>query len=236
MPLLHIRSFSNDQFILDKVFYANFYRIKSFQKSESPPTILDIGAHCGYFSFAAIALGAKKVYAFEPFSENYKMLLKNLSDDLFHTKLGVEVIPYQMGIYTINARLTFGYPELQRGSFFDFAEIGEHANIANTKVAASPSITLDNALENYIGESIDILKISIGYAEIPILLASQLITTKVAHICGESSIDASNQSKFELAMAQKGFPFCSYYDVPENEGKVLFHFSKTKLEDAFESK
>ena len=232
-PNLSIRSFTNDQYILDKVFYANFYRIKGFKDAVEKPVVLDIGAHCGYFTFAALALGAKKVFSFEPFLDNYKQLIKNVNDE----RLG-EVVSYQMGIYTTDVRLTFGYPELQKGSFFDFANIGENFNVSNQRVFAAPCLSLDNALQNYIAEPIDILKICIGYAEMSVLLASKLIQTQVKSICGEAEIDLANQAQFKVAMANKGFIYGDYFplEAEEDNGKVLFQFSKSPLEETFEQK
>ena len=80
-PNIHIRSFTDDQYWLDKVFYSNSYRLKGSKDIQNGPIIVDIGAHCGFFTFTSLALGAKKVYAVEPFIENFKMLLKNTGDN-----------------------------------------------------------------------------------------------------------------------------------------------------------
>jgi FkbM family methyltransferase len=229
-PCIKIRILTNDQFVLDKVFYSNFYKIKITKDEALRPVVMDIGAHCGYFSFTAMALGAKKVFAFEPFLENYKLLLDNLAD---HRLKEVDVLTYQMGIYMNNTRLTFGYPSMRDG-YFDFANIGEHHNVDNPQIAAAPSITLDNALENYVGEHVDVLKISIGYAETSILTSSKLIESQVSHICGESELDKASQDKFRAAMGQKGFIDCAFYPIPDDDDKVLFHFSRTNLSDVFE--
>src|SRR5438045_1610892 len=86
-PELTIRSFTNDQYHLDKVFYANSYNIKGFKDLHKKPTIVDIGSHCGYFTFAALALGAEKVFAFEILPDNHRVFLKNVSDSDFRYKV-----------------------------------------------------------------------------------------------------------------------------------------------------
>jgi FkbM family methyltransferase len=230
-PSLIIRSFTNDQYILDKVFYANFYQLKAFQNPDKKPIILDIGAHCGYFSFAAISLGAKKVYAFEPFIENYRILLNNVGNREMRP-----VYSYQMGIYVADVALNFGYPQLINGSFFDFGNVGAETNITSDQSSICPCISLDNALKVYVPEIVDLLKISIGYAEMQILAGSTLLNERVNNICGEASLDETNQMKFKGLMAGKGFIHSAFYPVQGEDGKVMFQFSKTSLSEMFLTK
>jgi FkbM family methyltransferase len=227
-PELRIRSFSNDQYCLDKVFYANFYRLKAFKDPAKKPVVVDIGAHAGYFTFAALSLGAAKVYAFEPYVGNYKAFLKNLGDN----RIG-EVISYQTGIYTLNAVLDFPVPVLKVGSYFDFLNVGQHI-AEGEKLTYCPCVTLDVALEKYIREPVDILKMSIGFADVDILVKSELIKTQVQAICGETELDEEVFAKFRMIMASKGFVDSMAVVVEGEEKKMLFHFSKTKLEDYFD--
>jgi FkbM family methyltransferase len=203
--------------------------MRGFKDIDKKPVVVDIGAHCGYFSFAALALGAQKIYAFEPFIENYNLLLKNV-----HQNSMAPVISYQTGVYLTSVVLPFGYPQLIRGSYFDFGNVGQDTNTEVERVAQCPCVSLDSLLQYYVTEAVDILKISIGYAEVDILTASKLVGEKVTHICGETSIDEQGKSKLRALMAEKGFTQFSFADVKDEEGKVLFHFSKTNLADAFD--
>jgi FkbM family methyltransferase len=228
-PKLTIRSFTNDQFILDKVFYSNFYRVKGFKDTERKPTILDIGAHCGYFTFAAAALGAKRVYALEPFIENYKVLLQNISDDRVSA-----VVPFQMGVYLADVVLTFGYPQPINNSFFDFARVGPTENMTSDRICKCWCVSLDTLLTHYIDESIDILKISMSYGEVETLVASEKVATQVTHICGEAALDEKSKLLFQNSMATKGFKQFLFEPVEGETNKMLFLMSKDKLENAFE--
>lgn len=230
-PILHLRSFSNDQYILDKVFYSNFYRIKAFQETDKKPVVLDIGAHCGYFSFAVMALGAKKVYAIEPFTPNYKMLLKNVGDEpLGHN---VPIVTYQKGVYVSPICVTFGHPKIEKGSFYDFSNVGYDSNASSSEFCKCSLIPLDDLLENYIGEQVDIMKISVGYGEMAILEHSKLLSERVHNICGEISVDDNGKLKLKSLLSSKGFVDTEFYPVDGEENKLMFHSSKTDRREVF---
>ena len=227
-PKLAIRTFSNDQYVLDKIFYSNFYKLKGFKDTDRKPVVVDIGAHCGYFTFSALALGAKKVYAFEPFIPNYKMLIHNVSDNTIG-----HVIPYQLGVYVAPLCLTFNYPQLTNNSFFDFATIGLDANVDSVEFCKCCVLPLDTLLEHYIGEQVDVLKINIGYAEGQILAASNLLSQRVTHICGELVTDVEGKGKFKQLLSSKGFQDIEFLEVIGEEGKSLFHASRTDRKEMF---
>jgi FkbM family methyltransferase len=230
-PTLNIRSFTNDQYILDKVFYSNCYRIRGFEPNEKKPVVVDIGAHCGFFTFAAMSLGAKKVFCFEPFTPNYIQLIKNVGDTPFGTS--VKVIPYQLGVYVAPVALTFGWPELINKSYFNYSEIGMDHNPTSVEFSKCPMVTLDTILEHYVGENVDILKLSIGYAEMAILDSSSRLATSVSNICGEIGVDADGQNKLRGILAKQGFNDIEFLPVEGETGRVIFQASKGSRKDVF---
>lgn len=228
-PKISIRSFSNDQYILDKVFYANFYRLKGIREPEKQPTVVDIGAHCGYFTFTALALGAKRVYAFEPFIENLKVLCENS-----HNNGMGEVLIHQLGVNISDSNLNFAYPERQKnGNFFNFSEIDVNAVNAK-KLCPCPCLTLDKILTHYVFDDVDILKINIGYNESEILLGSKIIETKVKNICGEVTITDDKVDKFKADMLAKGF-INSLIEKSPDDNRSFFIFSKVNLDEYFKT-
>ena len=56
-PEITLRTFTDDQYVLDKVFYANNYRLKKFPEDEKV-VIVDVGAHTGFFSLLCAMRGA----------------------------------------------------------------------------------------------------------------------------------------------------------------------------------
>jgi len=225
-PELTIRTFTNDQYTLDKVFYANFYRLKGFKKEDpNRPVVLDLGAHAGYFSFAALSLGAKKIYAFEPMTDNFRILFKNLHS----TQIApAELFPF--GVYTTSTRLWLDVPDY-KDSYYDWAEIQVNGN--SSKRIPVQCLTLDDILTNFIREDVGLLKINLGYAEAEILKASQELGKKVANICGEVGVALNATQEFQAMLAAKGYEEILFFPVPEREDKSMFIASKTKCADMF---
>jgi FkbM family methyltransferase len=221
-PIIHIRSFTDDQYVLDKVFYSNFYRLKGFK--EKRPIVVDVGAHCGYFTFASLALGADKIYSIEPFFENYSMLVKNCENTS-------NVILHQLGIDNTLKTISFNFPQPKK-THIEFNNIQPSFNSDKSKMTTCTAITLDSFLNNYVSESnIDILKINIGVGEINILQSSKL--DNINSICGETYIEQENIPVFKSYMMSKGFIKSLIVPSQEQDNKVLFLFGKSDLEEYY---
>src|SRR5882724_1087720 len=190
-PEIVTRSFSNDQAVFDSVFFNNRYQIKGNKEKGQGKVFADIGAHAGFFSFLALTLGARKVYAFEPYIDNFNILLKNCYTPNFVGRF----TPYQLGINIEGSLGRFGAPQLVDNIYFDLSSVGFSINNESTYPCRCE--TLDNLLtENCFDENIDVLKINIGYAEREILLGSSKLPEKVNSICGE--IAANDLQLFEF--------------------------------------
>ncbi len=225
-PILHVRSFSDDQYWLDKVFYTNSYRLKGVQDRSKAPIVVDIGAHCGYFTFTALALGAKKIYSVEPFIENYKILLKNTGDN------GI-IIPYQLSIAQVNSAITFEYPVPEK-SHVNFSNIKPNYNLNAKKVYTCPSVSLDYFLRNYIeSDIIDILKINIGYQERDILSSSKVLQERVNSICGETILEPEHVATFKAEMIAMGYVNSHVIASTEEDNKIFFIFSKNEIAENY---
>ena len=226
-PKLVTRSFSNDQFYVDSVFFQNYYKFKGEKNSNR--VVVDIGAHIGAFSFTALLLGAKKIYSFEPFIDNFAILLQNTYNHHFVGR----ITPYQVGVNHDKDQLgLFSTPEWINEIYFDFGSVGLVSDPAQNHYPCY-LVNLDTLLKNYCyDEKINILKINIGYFEKEVLLNSTLLAKNVDSICGEVEVDEHTLIDFKKQLGIKGF--MNFYSKPPNAmGRTLFWASKPPLKENF---
>jgi FkbM family methyltransferase len=223
-PSLTVRAFTNDQYYLDKAFYSNHYKLKG-HKGEDGPIVVDIGAHCGYFSFAALSLGAKKVYAFEPFPDNYRVLLQNTA----YAELG-KLIPYQLGVWTGNIVLAMSHPKLLEGIYYDYANLAVEEHIGPQHFIFC--LPLSRVFSELVREKVDILKIGFSYEVEEVILACKTISESVRNIVFETSSTPEELSNFLKIMNERGFKESALSKI-EDEEKFIVILSQDKIEDNF---
>ena len=223
-PEITIRTFTDDQYVLDKVFYANNYRLKTFPKDEDI-TIVDIGAHTGFFSMLCLLRGAHSVYSVEPFSDNFRLMNRNL--EAFNERL----TSLKIGVYTESKFANISHPEPEN-NFFYLSHINFHDGLGNGPREVANFCTLDNLLNSVNEEKITILKIHIGYAETEILSSSDRLD-KCQYVCGETSATSEKLRELVTSMADKGFEDSFLAESKEKEGSHLFIFAKDKCENLF---
>ena len=221
-PEIIIRSFSDDQYTLDKIFYSNYYRIKNFEEEGS--VVIDVGAHCGYFSILCAMRGAKKIYNVEPFIENYRVLLKNT--DSFTEK----VENLKLGVYTEYKLAKLAYPNFENNFFF-FSRVGFDSSAELFDL--NSFVTLDTLIEATSETKITLLKINIGYAEVDILKSSTHID-KCEYVCGEIKGGEEKMTSLTEYMTSRGFKDSFFAKTSKEEDVNVFIFAKDKCEELFE--
>ena len=215
-PLISLRNFSSDQYILDKVFYHNCYRLPHFNKESSTQdkVVVDIGAHAGYFSVTALFLGYK-VYAFEPVVDNLSVV-------------------FPVGVSTNNSNIQLLNKPVLNNSMFDFAYLSENLTQTHVPEDSYPIsvFSLASLLRVFVSNHmIDYLKINLGYGE-AFALTNHKDFSIVSNICGEFSL--SEISSEGLSSFLKSVGFTNVLVEPINDdSRALFFASKGKLEDAF---
>ena len=222
-PDLTIRVFTNDQYVLDKVFYNNFYRVKVLPENS---VVVDVGAHVGYFTVASILKGASKVYAFEALSANFRYLAKNT--EFFADKVHLN----KSAVLFKDSTLSLAQPNFKEdGKFFDFNDI-EVEPSKDTPSETVPSFTLDSSLAMIPDEKIDLLKINIGYGEMEMLNNSSKLD-RVQTICGEMrNPDTALVSKTIEYLKEKGFE--KSWFAATDEGTEIFIFSRVDVSETFD--
>ena len=136
-------------------------------------TVIDIGANIGYFTLLAAKLVGKegKVYAFEPESKNYELLIKNININKFDN-----VVPIQKAITAKSGKTELFINRMEPGAHSIFKENGRclPSIIVET-------VSLDEFCEN---KHIlpDLIKIDVEGAEIGVLRGANKVITKQENV------------------------------------------------------
>lgn len=122
---------------------------------EEGSTVIDIGAHYGIYSLIA-AKKAKKVYAFEPVPENFKILNKNIADNSI-----TNLDPINKAVSDRVEEVTFNVPWAS-----DSAGFYEHPNAETIKKIKVQTTTIDTEVAEH---NISLIKIDTEGHEIHVL-------------------------------------------------------------------
>lgn len=160
--------------VLDEIFVQRVYApyFPFYEKA----TIIDVGAHFGYFSlFAALNTSSdSRILALEPSPGNFERLQKNLSK---HPFKNIEV--HALGLAGSSAeRSLYGGPSFNHSLF-------DHAGATNQQTTV-PTLSLADLLAQQTLQTIDFLKLDCEGAEYPILLESPVeVLTRIKVISME---------------------------------------------------
>lgn len=162
-------------------------------------TLVDIGAAIGEFTiFAAQQAARGKVVAFEPNPQSFSLLQENLKlNSIRNVQAVLAGVWSKPGMMTLDA--VNGEP-LQAQTRFSEAELGSGQGV--------PVLTLDQLLEKYALQGVDLLKMDCEGAEYPILFSANAKTLcAVRRIVMEYHDLDESQNHRELAgfLRQAGF-------------------------------
>ena len=147
-----------------EVVVENEYDLGLFMPDD---VIIDIGAHCGFFSIACANRGAREIYCFEPNPDNFALLAHNTSN-----LPGVQAT--RAGIWKERTRMSMYQPPGAKHS-------GGHS-VARHDPDGALFLPLDDELRKH--KRVRLLKVDCEGAEYAILLNSQELH-RVEEICGE---------------------------------------------------
>lgn len=169
--MFKFRTDTIDSYIFYKIIHDNEYKL---QDDLSDKIIVDIGAHIGSFSIAALQRNAAYVYAYEAHPENYELAKENISN--VSSNFSIE----NLAVVGNNDENKVGYGDLSFNT-------GQHKitkNIIDDKFVNT--IKFDHIIRKIISDNkkIDILKIDCEGSEYPIFYTS-LCMYNINHIVGE---------------------------------------------------
>ncbi|MCX5784267.1 MAG: FkbM family methyltransferase [Elusimicrobia bacterium] len=121
--------------------------------------VIDAGANIGIFSLYAYACGAKKIYAFEPVSETYEILKKNIN--LNHLEKMIVPVNIALGKKTDTVRIKYNIGG-EGSAMIEGSDIAVNKNIRYKNTRDIKVIALDSFISGRVG----FIKIDVeGYEE-----------------------------------------------------------------------
>jgi FkbM family methyltransferase len=160
-----------DGLIINEIWGSKIYITDSLHINEKD-TVVDIGAHKGYFSvFAAKRAKKGNVYSFEPTEKNFTFLEKNIS--LNHCK---NIHPYKLGVAAERSeRKIYEYSDQAGGISLIKEWFGDSKHVKSYKIKC---ITMDDIFTRCKIDKINFLKLDCEGSEHEILLNTSSKTMK----------------------------------------------------------
>jgi FkbM family methyltransferase len=137
----------SDRYIMIDMLKRNYGNI-----FPNPKTVIDIGAHIGLFTLAAMRAGAEKVFAFEPEVSNYELLCHNIKVNGF----GKKVKCIKMGVGTRGKAKLYIHQNNSGGSSTDIS-IDKRLNPDNFQII--DVISIHDVFDSYKIKFCDLLKL-----------------------------------------------------------------------------
>lgn len=172
MPKL--RSSTIDSYLFYKIVHQNSYCLNDNLENF---IIIDVGAHIGSFSIAALDRGAEHVYAYEAHPDNFEICKENINRK-HNSKSSI----YNMAVWRSDKKETLYYGDLQEYNTGQHSVMKENYKENKLKV-----ISLDKVIQEVTkthGRKIDILKLDCEGSEYPILYTCTQIQS-INNIVGE---------------------------------------------------
>jgi len=192
-----LRANTNDRNIFNEVLLHKMYNPPGFEINKGD-IVVDIGAHVGIFSTFA-AKDASKVYSFEPFSENFELLLINKKNNKRDN-----IIVYNKAVYSQAGKKTLFLDKDNKGghSFYQ-----DYLKNRQDKIETETISLQDVFLQNGISK-VNFLKIDCEGSEYDILFnCPKEVLSKVEKISMEYHTidDNHNVTKLQSFLEENGF-------------------------------
>ncbi|UAJ72561.1 FkbM family methyltransferase [Synechocystis sp. PCC 7339] len=194
---IYLRIPSSDVPTYKQIFVDNEYNCTT---NRPPKTIIDAGANIGLASvYFANKYPTAKIFAIEPESKNFKLLLKNISDY-------ENIVPIQAALWNENEEINLVDSGLGNWGYMTDADAVDKDICHQVQ-----GVTIDEIMNQYDLEEIDILKVDIEGAEKEVFADPSLWIDKINSFiielhdfmkpgCGESFYAGIDKIKPNLTM------------------------------------
>jgi FkbM family methyltransferase len=177
-----LRGGTCDPSVFRDVYENNEYELPD--RLDRTGVVIDVGAHIGSFSYACASRGARRIIAFEPERENFRLAQHNLA------RFGDAVRLHQKAVWRSDrgsgpaVLLYSGYPQgdgpVNTGGGTVLVQAEDSPRHRRKELIAT--VGLDRVLRRY--KSIRLLKLDCEGSEWPILFTAKLLD-RVQALCGE---------------------------------------------------
>ncbi|MEI6266157.1 MAG: FkbM family methyltransferase [Sphingobacteriia bacterium] len=222
MPLMNgakifVRARTADRMIFKEIFIEEIYNKHNIEIEEGD-TVVDIGANVGLFSvYASYKVGKGKVFAFEPFKENYEILSKQIQlNDL------TNLFPHNLGVSSITGEQTLFLSPTNTGGHSIKFDQGASSVIIKT-------ITLSEFCNSNNISRIDFLKIDCEGSEFEILESSPQILDSVKKLVMECHPYKNKSVEDMIELLEKHHFKVIEEDCNHENIKMLYAFNQQLL-------
>lgn len=191
-----------------------------------PVTIVDVGAHYGYFSLFANAntTSGTEIIAVEPAAENVRILKQNMQlNDLQNVRVVEGALSGEEGEIELYTAKSDNY------SLFD----SEANKLSSNKAVRVEAVTLAHIMQRHDIQSIDFLKMDCEGAEYPVLMeAPTSVLDRIQTISLEfHDVQSEDYNSFKLLRFLKasGFSIVKFAHEPTNHNLNYGKLIATKL-------
>ena len=196
-------SFAFDWYVFEEVFFNRIYEGLRLERA----SVLDLGAHKGYFAVFALRHGAATVVSFEPEPTNFQRL-EAAADGVHEWTVRREAVGGKAGVGTLGLRDAWSHSLIRQGE-------GDDA-------LAVPVTALQDVLSTYAGERI-VVKVDIEGAECEALAQTPAeLLARVEEMVVEVHADAPCRAADIVATAQEAGLRGVAIDL--NHSAPLLHF------------
>lgn len=152
--------------VIKEIFEENVYQLTE-DKLNGAKVVVDIGGHLGAFSLMATAMGATKVYAFEPNNDNVQLLNTNREMNNFENI--IEIIP--KAVYPTNTpiRMDNFYSDSRVEELSDLASKESKVSVDDSGSFTASTVNLEDFLEDV--PEVDFCKVDVEWSEFKIIPA-----------------------------------------------------------------
>lgn len=197
-------SFPFDWYVFQEVFIRREYEDVRFEGA----SVLDLGAHKGYFAAFALRHGASKVVSFEPEPANFQRLAA-AADQVLEWTVRREAIAGETGMRMLSIKQAWSHTLAMPGA-------GDHA-------VTVPATTLGDVIATYPGER-QVVKVDIEGAECEALANTPSdLLGRVDELVVEAHAESPCQPSDIVAIAEAAGLRCVEIDL-NHRAPVLLHF------------